>query len=108
MRRTPCLWAISAILSKSKMIPPGLATPSQKINLTLSFIAFSKFSRLVGSTKLHFHPSFGKLTPNCVTEPPYKFREAMNSSPASIRVAAAINCAACPEEVATAPLPPSS
>ena len=51
-------------------MPPGLARFSQKMNFTRSVIALRKFSGSVGSTKWHFQPSFGKLTPNCVTEPP--------------------------------------
>ena len=51
-------------------MPPGLASPSQKMNLTLSVIARSMFSGSVMSTKWQVQPSFLKLMPNWVTEPP--------------------------------------
>ena len=37
--------------------------------------------------------------------PPYSVLEATNSSPASISETSAMCCAACPEAVATAPMP---
>ena len=48
----------------------GLARPSQKMNFTLSVIALRKFSGSAGSTKWHVQPSFLKLTPNWVIDPP--------------------------------------
>ena len=70
MSGTPWRFVTSAIASRSSTMPPGLASPSQKTNLTLSVIAFSTFSGSVMSTKWQCQPSFLKLTPNWVTEPP--------------------------------------
>ncbi len=74
---------------------------------TVGVSARRKFSGSAGSTKWQVQPSFLNDRPNWVSEPPYRLREARNSSPGSSSVAKTRNCAAWPEAAATAARPPS-
>src|SRR5208283_5148904 len=79
----PAACATSAIACRSTTTPPGLARLSTKTALQRGVIARLKFAGSVGSTKWHVQPSRLNDSPNCVSDPPYRLREARNSSPGS-------------------------
>ena len=76
--------------------------------MVFGVIAFAKFSGSSGSTKVTSMPSLRKVCSNWVNVPPYSVRAVTIWSPGTSIVISAMNCAACPEAVATAPAPPSS
>ena len=61
---------ISAMASRSETSRPGLLTVSQKTALVLSLIAAAKLFGSVGSTKRGVIPNCGRMSLNCVNEPP--------------------------------------
>ena len=95
---------IFATASISTIDPSGFDNVSIKINLVLSFISFSKFLILSGSTKEQSHPNFLNVLLNWLIEPPYNLFEAMKWS-SLLRRDVKTNCwDAWPEEQATAAL----
>jgi len=105
MSGIPASWATAATASRSTTTPPGFARLSTKIAFVFGVSARRKCSGLLGSTSEPLQPMRGKLCVNWVIEPPYRFREAMNSSPGSSNVKKARNCAAWPDAAATAARP---
>ena len=95
---------LSALISETT--PPGFASDSPNIALTLEPLAASSTHvRSSKSTNLQFQLNFLNVFPNWVIEPPYNFVEAINVSPGSIIGKSARSWAECPEAVHVAPLP---
>ena len=107
IRGMPWEWAISAIGSMSSTSPRGLPIVSPYTSLVRSVMASSTFSSREASTKVVWIPIRRSVTSNWVMVPPYRLRAATISSPSWQRVSTPINCAACPEAVASPPSPPS-
>ena len=105
---TPCSCAILATASMSSTLPRGFEIVSPYRHLVFGVIALRKFSGSSGSTNLTSRPNLRKLTSNCVYVPPYRVLADTISSPASSRLLTAMNCAACPEDIASAATPFSS
>ena len=96
-------------LSKSNILSPGFPIVSPYISFVFSFAALITFSSLSpGSTNVTSIPIFFKLTLNRFTVPPYNVDAETIWSPALQIFNIAVNTAACPLEVATAPTPPSN
>ena len=105
---TPCLCAIPAKRSISNTFPPGLEIVSPKKHFVLGRKAASIFSSSQsGSMNVHSIPNFFNVTPKRLNVPPQMVLEVTKWSPAPHRLIIAQKLAACPEEVNTAPTPPS-
>ena len=101
------IWFFSAIFptaSISTIEPSGFDNVSIKINFVLSFISFSKFFTLSGSTKEQSQPKFLNVLLNWLIDPPYNLFEAMKWSLLPSRDVKANCWDAWPEEQATAAL----
>src|SRR5690606_1153860 len=85
----------------------GLPKLSIKIALVFSVMAFRKLSVSFGSTNVVVMPNLGRVTLNRLYVPPYKLLDDTIWSSDLSNVSNAVEIADIPEDVTTAPIPPS-
>ena len=103
----PDAWLV-AIMGLAAMLGLQALKARRLLPLVLPLMALRKFSGSVESTKCALMPSFASVLENKLYVPPYKLEEETISSPAPAMFRTENVIAACPEDVASAPAPPSS